>query len=123
MSHDGSVTKLEEIPHKIAGVQTDAEVVVAVASGIANICPGIDIVRKDPKDAPFIYNTDHYAIIEHLTHHPEYTTFVRRAGVCDSIELRQAIDSWVWIIGPLREPSTHWSTEIPQFIKNAKYKS
>ena len=34
--HDGAVTKLEEIRHKLSGVQRDAEVVIAVASGIAN---------------------------------------------------------------------------------------
>ena len=123
VNHDGSVTKLEEIPHKLSGVQKDAEVVVAAASGIANARPGIDIVRKDPKDAPYIYNTDHYTVIETLTCHPEYASFVSRAGVRDSEELRKAIDLWIWIIGPSREPGIHWSTEIPAHIRLAKEKS
>ena len=104
MRHDGAVTKLEEIPQKLSRVQRDAEVVIAVASGIANQSPGLEIVRRDPADAPFIYNTDHYTVIEKLTGHPEYLPFVRRAGLPDSKELRSAIDSWVWIIGPFRDP-------------------
>jgi hypothetical protein len=51
--------------------------------------------------------------MEKLTGHPEYSIFVARAGVDDSEELRNAIDSWVWIIRPIREPGTHWSKEIP----------
>ena len=121
--HDGAVTKLEEIPQKLSGVQRDAEVVIAVASGIANQSPGLEIVRRDPADAPFIYNTDHYTVIENLTGHPEYLTFVRRAGVQDSIELRSAIDSWVWILGPTRDRAVHWSKEIPGYIRDAKEKA
>ena len=80
----------------------------AVASGIANQSPGLEIVRRDPADAPFIYNTDDYTVIENLTGHPEYLTFVRRAGVQDSIELRSAIDLWVWILGPTRDRAVHY---------------
>jgi hypothetical protein len=98
-------------------------VVIAVASGIANQSPGLEIVRRDPADAPFIYNTDHYTVIENLTGHPEYLTFVRRAGVQDSIELRSAIDSWVWILGPTRDRAVHWSKEIPGYIRDAKEKA
>ena len=82
--------------------------VIAVASGIANQSPGLEIVRRDPADAPFIYNTDDYTVIENLTGHPEYLTFVRRAGVQDSIELRSAIDLWVWILGPTRDRAVHY---------------
>jgi hypothetical protein len=110
---DGAPTRLEQIPDKLSGVLKTAEVVVAVASGIANHTPGIDIVRKDPRDAPFIFNTDHYIVVEKLTQHPDYSSFVRRAGVQDSEELRDALDSWVWIIGPKRDPENHWSKEIP----------
>ena len=42
---DGAVTWLEGVPEKLSGAMKDAEVVVAVASGIANPSPGIDIVR------------------------------------------------------------------------------
>jgi len=66
---DGATTRLERIPAKLSGVLKSAEIVVAVASGIANPSPGIDIVRKDPRDAPFVFNTDHYIVVEKLTQH------------------------------------------------------
>jgi len=121
--YDGAVTRLEQIPEKLSGVLKDAEAVVAVASGIANPSPGIDIVRRDPDDAPFVFNSDHYTVVEKLTGHPDYSSFVRRAGVPDSEELRTAIDSWVWIIGPTRDPEFHWSKEIPEFIRRATAKT
>ena len=120
---NGAVTRLEEVPEKPSGVRKDAEVVVAVASGIANPSPGIDIVRKDQGNAPFVYNTDHYTAVAKLTGHPKYFSFVRRAGVQNSDELRRAIDSWVWIIGPSRDPAVHWSKEIPEYIGAAKEKT
>lgn len=120
---DGLVTTLEEVPEKLSGVMKDAEVVVAVASGIATPSPGIDIVRRDPKDAPYIYNTDHYMVVEKLTAHPDYLSFVRRAGVQDSEELRRTVNSWVWIVGPFRDPAAHWSIEVPQHIQTAKAKA
>jgi hypothetical protein len=120
---DGATTRLERIPAKLSGVLKSAEIVVAVASGIANPSPGIDIVRKDPRDAPFIFNTDHYIVVEKLTQHPDYLSFVRRAGVQDSEDLRSALESWVWIIGPKRDPEIHWSKEIPEYIHNAKEKT
>jgi hypothetical protein len=61
--------------------------------------------------------------MEKLTGHPEYSIFVARAGVDDSEELRNAIDSWVWIIRPIREPGTHWSKEIPAHMQQAKEKT
>jgi hypothetical protein len=117
---DGKPTVVEQIPDKLAGVMRDAEVVAVAASGIANANPGIDIVRKDLKDAPQIYNTDHYTVVERLTAHPDYPAIVKRANVSDSKELRETLDSWVWIIGPKRDPVNHWAKEIPEYIKNAE---
>jgi hypothetical protein len=97
----------------------DAEVVAVAASGIANPNPGIDIVRKDVNDAPMIYNTDHYIVVERLTSHPDYDAILSRTSIKDSDALRQTLDSWVWIIGPMRDPTNHWAREIPEYIKNA----
>ena len=69
---DGAPTVVEQIPEKLSGVMRDAEVVAVAASGIANPNPGINIVRKDVKDAPMIYNTDHYTVVERITSHPDY---------------------------------------------------
>jgi hypothetical protein len=117
---DGEPTVVEQIPKELSGVMRDAEVVAVAASGIANPNPGMDIVRKDPKDAPTIFNTDHYTVVERLTRHPDYPAIVKRANVTDSKPLRETLDSWVWIIGPKRDPDHHWAEEIPEYIKRAK---
>ncbi|SRR6266481_729257 len=119
---DGQPTVVEQIPKKLSGVMRDAEVVAVAASGIPNPNAGIDIVRKDLRDAPTIFNTDHYTVIERLTAHPDYPSIVRRANVTDSEPLRETLDSWVWIIGPKRDLDHHWAEEIPEYIKNAKRK-
>jgi hypothetical protein len=49
----------------------EAEVVAVAASGIANPDPGLDMVSTDLKDAPTIFNTDHYTVVERLTKHRE----------------------------------------------------
>jgi hypothetical protein len=119
---DGQPTVVEQIPKKLSGVMRDAEVVAVAASGIANPNPWIAFVRKDLKDAPTIFNTDHYTVIERLTAHPDYSSIVKRANVTDSEQLRETLNSWVWIIGPKRDLNHHWADEIPEYIKNAKRK-
>jgi hypothetical protein len=119
---DGLPTIVEQIPEKLSAVMRDAEVVAVAASGIANPNPGIDIVRKDVKDAPTIFNTDHYTVVERLTAHPNYPSLLKRTSVQDSEALRETLDSWVWIIGPERDPNNHWAEEIPEYIKNAAKK-
>jgi len=120
--NDGLPTVVEQIPEKLSGVMRNAEVVAVAASGIANANPGIDIVRKDPKDAPTIYNTDHYTVVERLTEHPDYPDILKRTKVEDSQALQETLNSWVWIIGPERDPTNHWIEEIPDYIKNAAKK-
>jgi hypothetical protein len=119
---DGSPTVVEQIPDKLSGVMRDAEVVAVAASGKVNPNPGIDIVRKDLKDAPTIYNTDHYTVVERLTEHPDYSGILKRTKVEDSKALQETLNSWVWIIGPERDPTNHWVEEIPEYIKNAAKK-
>ena len=119
---DGLPTVVEQIPEKLSGVIRDAEVVAVAASGTANANPGIDIVRKDPNDAPMIFNTDHYTVVERLTEHPDYSGLLKRTKVEDSKALQETLNSWVWIIGPERDPTNHWAEEIPEYIKNAAKK-
>lgn len=119
---DGKPTVVEQIPEKLSGVMRDAEVVAAAASGIANANPGIDIVRRDLKDAPMIYNTDHYTVVERLTEHPNYLDILKRTKVEDSQLLQETLNQWVWVIGPERDPTNHWAKEIPEHIKNATKK-
>ncbi len=117
---DGSPTHLEELPLKIGGVAKDAEVAAIAASGIANPSPGIDVVRKDLDDDPYIYNTDHYTVVEDLPKHPQYAGILKKTGLEETEELKSTLESWVWLVGPQRIDGVHWSKEIPDYIKNAK---
>ncbi len=117
---DGSPTELKKLPPKIGGVAKQAQVVAIAASGIANPSPSIDVVRKDDKDAPYIYNTDHYTVIESFPKHELYGEILAKTGVPDSDELKATLQDWVWLVGPKRVTDVHWSEEIPEYIKNAK---
>jgi hypothetical protein len=119
---DGEPTHLEALPVKLSAVAKQAEVVAIAASGMSNQLSGIDVVRKDIADAPYIYNTDHYTVIEHLPAHSLYPNLLRKVGITDSVDLRSTLESWVWLIGPERIDGVHWATEIPAHVKNAKKK-
>ena len=119
---DGSPTQLEELPSKIAGVAKQAEVVAIAASGIANPSPDLDVVRKDVDDDPYIYNTDHYTVVENFPKHALYSDILKKVGATDSSELKSTLESWVWLVGPKRVDGVHWSKEIPEYIRNAKKK-
>jgi len=119
---DGQMTEVERIPEQLSGVVRDARVVAIAASGIRSPSPSIDVVREDPKDAPMIFNTDHYTVVERLSSHPDFPSILSRTNVADSSALRDVLDSWVWIIGPSRDPDHHWAKEIPEHIRNAKKK-
>jgi hypothetical protein len=54
----------------------NACVVAVAASGVQNLNPGADVVRFDRNDYPYIYNTDHYSVVEHLSSHPKYNQIV-----------------------------------------------
>jgi hypothetical protein len=94
---------------------------MAAGSGILNSSPGIDVVRSDPYDKPFIYNIDHYTVFEHVTSTPVYLEALRVARIEETKELNEFIQSHVFVVGPYREEN-HWSEEIPRYIKEAKQK-
>ena len=118
--HDGKPTILEGPPSKLSGVMQDATVVAIAASGVNNMDPGIQITRRHMKDYPYIYNTDHYSVVEQLSNYSGYHQILNRAGIQDSNELRTTVDSWAWIIGPKKLPGIHWSEEIPQYVRDAE---
>jgi hypothetical protein len=80
------------------------------------------VVRHDPRDAPYVYNIDHYRVLENLQLHPEYEKVITLAHVEDSEELREALSKNVFVVGPYRLADHHWVTEIPAQIANAKSK-
>jgi hypothetical protein len=117
----GEITKLTRIPSPISGLTRQASEVVVVASGMSNIDPGIDVIRKDPKDDPFVYNVDHYTIIQNICLHPAYGEILLKAGVKESPELNEYLKENVFIVGPEKR-SNHWIEEIPDHLKSASIK-
>ncbi|MEY3827517.1 MAG: hypothetical protein RLZZ148_2337 [Cyanobacteriota bacterium] len=64
---DGKPTRLLVIPSCL-GVSKEKR--IAVASGITNLSPGIDVLREDRKEFELkgqLYNIDHYDVYENLS--------------------------------------------------------
>jgi hypothetical protein len=118
---DGTLTELEELPGPFNNPKLNASTLVAVASGMAVAQPGMDILRYDPGDEPFIINLDHYTIIENIHAHEIYPEALRVAGLKDSSELRFELQNNIYVI---KEPPNehHWLTDFPQHVLEAKLK-
>jgi len=95
--------------------------VMTAGSGIYNPSPGIDVVRYDPNDAPYIYNIDHYTVIELIASTSLYQKALKIARIEENEELNEYIQSHVFVVGPFRE-GNHWVEEIPIQIREAKLK-
>ena len=119
---DGEPTELIEVPQPLKGLMSMAARVITAGSGIVNPSPGIDVVRYDPRDAPYIYNIYHYIVIENFPLHPQYHEALTTAGVKESEELRSALLNNAFVVGPYEIDGQHWSKEIPEGIKNARQK-
>jgi len=122
VTSDGAPTEIIETSPPLTALMSMATRVITAGSGIFNPDPGIDVVRYDRKDAPYIYNIDHYTVIENFPNHPQYQRALAVAGVEDSQELRQALLEHVFVVGPY-QLDHHWVEEIPEQIKNAKRKT
>ena len=116
---DGKLTELEQLPDTINNPLLAAMTIAAVASGIAVSRPGMDVLRHDPEDAPYIINLDHYTIIENLHLHEVYPEALRVAGLDDTPELRYELENRIYII---KEPpnENHWMQDFPQYVLDAK---
>jgi hypothetical protein len=116
---DGAITELEELPPNLNNPNLAAATVVAVASGIANVQPGIDVFRYDRKDAPFILNLDHYKVLENLHLHEIYPEALKFARVEDTPTLRFELQNNVYVI---KEPPNdyHWMSDFPNYVLEAK---
>jgi hypothetical protein len=116
---DGAITELEELPPGLNNPSLAASTLAAVASGIANVQPGMDVLRYDPQDEPYIINLDHYTVIENLHLHPVYPKALKTADVKDSQILRFELQNNVYVI---KEPPNdyHWLKEFPDYVLKAK---
>lgn len=118
---NGEPIKLRKVPASISGLLSMASLVMAAGSGIYNPAPGIDIVRFDPSDAPYVFNIDHYTVFENFTNASHYQDSLRVARIEESEELNKYIQLHVFVVGPYQQDD-HWVEEIPRQIREAKYK-
>jgi len=118
---DGQITELEELPAAVNHPSLAASTLVAVASGIAVAQPGMDVLRYDAKDAPYVINLDHYTVVENIHLHNVYPEALKVAKVEDTPQLRWELQNSVYVI---KEPpnDNHWLTEFPKYVLDAKKK-
>ena len=120
---DGQPTQVNIFGLPFANVMRKGQVEAVAASGHQNPDPGIDIVRRDDRDVPYIYNIDHYIVIPTLYLHGAYKTILTKSGITDSPELQQFLNHIVFVFKQHpTETDNHWSEDIPARIKNARGK-
>jgi hypothetical protein len=121
IDENGEPVKLANVPQPISSLVTMAAQVMTAGSGIYNPSPGIDVVRSDPKDKPYIYNIDHYTVFENIISAPLYQEALKVAQIEETEALNEYIKSHIFVVGPFREDN-HWVEEIPKHIRDAKQK-
>lgn len=123
VDESGEPIRIENVPPTLSGLVSVSAHVMTAGSGIYNPSPGMDVVRLDPNDAPYIYNIYHYTVMEHFSSASIYQQVLTVAQIEGSAELDKFIQDHVFVVGPYREDNNHWVEEIPKHIKNAKQKS
>ena len=119
----GEPTFLTRPPAPLENVVEQASVVAIAASGQINPNPGFDVVRHDPRDAPYVYNLDHYVVIQRLPQHPQYGRILDTAGLTQTERLDATLEKYVFIVGPYdKDHPGHWAKYIPSHIAEAKKK-
>lgn len=119
----GEPTSLTQPPAPLEKVIEQASVVAIAASGQINPDPGVDVVRRDSKDAPYVYNLDHYKVVENLQQHPQYDRILDTTGRPQTDDLDATLKEHVFIVGPFnKDHPGHWAEDIPGHIANAKKK-
>jgi hypothetical protein len=121
VDESGEPIKLANVPPSISGLISMAAHVMTAGSGICNPSPGIDVVRLDPRDKPYIYNIDHYTVFEHFASAPLYQEALKVARIEETEELNKYVQSHVFVVGPF-QVDDHWVEEIPRHIREAKQK-
>ena len=121
VNEEGEPVIFSSVPLSISGLASMASHVMTAGSGIYNPNPGIDVIRYDPADKPYIYNIDHYTVLEHFDSSTFYKEALKIAGVKETEELSKYIQSHVFVVGPYKDDN-HWVVEIPEQIREAKYK-
>ncbi|MBN2267138.1 MAG: hypothetical protein JW725_02235 [Candidatus Babeliaceae bacterium] len=121
VDESGEPIRIESVPPALSGLVSVSAHIMTAGSGIYNPSPGMDVVRHDPNDSPYIYNIYHYTVMEHFPSASIYPQVLKVAQIEANPELDEFIQKHVFVVGPYREDN-HWVEEIPEHIKNAKQK-
>jgi hypothetical protein len=122
VDESGEPIRLLDVPAPISGLVKVAAHVMTAGSGIYNANPGIDVVRSDPHDKPYVYNIYHYTVLEHFESASIYQESLKVAHIEETKELNEFIQAHIFVVGPYQE-NNHWVEEIPEHIKKAKLKN
>jgi hypothetical protein len=118
---DGRPARLARPLTPFRGIEATGRMEVAVASAQSYAeVPGFHIVRRDPADAPFIFNTDSQDVIEDLTSHESWARVVAIAGERDNRNLRRRVRRRVFLVETRR--ADHHSRAVPADIASAEPK-
>ena len=109
------------LPDPLSGLASMASHVMTAGSGIINSNPGIDVIRYDPADTPDVINIDHYQVFEDFATSQFYKDALKIAGVVETEELSNYIQSHIFVVGPYKEINHHLP-DIPKSIRDAKHK-
>jgi hypothetical protein len=89
VGESGEPIKFANVLSPISGLVSMAAHVMTAGSGIYNPSPGIDVVRLDPADKPYIYNIDHYTVMENFTSTPLYHEALNVPSIEETEDLRE----------------------------------
>jgi len=95
--------------------------VVAASTHPWTSSPGYHVVRRDPSDAPNIYNTDSYDVVEDLTKEADCAEVCRVAGLSTDAAASCGLSDFVFVVGPRKRPDHH-SPTVPSDIAGSKDK-
>jgi hypothetical protein len=116
---NGRPAKLPRPLSPFLGVERTGKMETAAASAqpFADV-PGFHIVRRDPKDAPDIFNTDSHDVIEDLPSNVAWARVLRICNLRDTYELRELARKHVFLAETRR--IDHHSPHVPKDIAGAE---
>ncbi|MBI5207549.1 MAG: hypothetical protein HY934_07130 [Candidatus Firestonebacteria bacterium] len=96
--HNGQLTDVSSIGVPLTGVMKEANLIAMTAAGFNNPNPGIDIIRYDEKDHPYVVNIDQYTVVQSFQMHEKFNDVLSLAGLKDSQDLQRCLIENVFIV-------------------------
>jgi hypothetical protein len=117
----GRPTRLEKPFSPFGGIASQMKLVSMAASAQTFAAvPGFHFTRLDDSDAPNIFNTDSYDVIDNLSSHPAFPSVLKIVRM-DPGCAGQVAGGYVFSVGPLKRKDHH-SPRVPEDIAKARRK-